>query len=47
MAGAIAYGYSSLFVTAPNPENLNTLFQFVIKGLELLKFKVCTMEIRK
>ena len=24
-------GYSNIFVTAPSPENLNTLFEFVVK----------------
>ncbi|KAK8812414.1 hypothetical protein WA158_007648 [Blastocystis sp. Blastoise] len=39
IAGAVAYGYSNIFVTAPSPENLDTLFDFIIKGLEKLKFK--------
>lgn len=38
MAGAIGFGYSSVFVTAPSPENLQTLFEFVVKGLKALRF---------
>lgn len=29
VASAIACGFSSVFVTAPNPENLKTFFNFV------------------
>lgn len=32
MAGAVAFGYSNIFVTSPSPENLKTLFEFVFKG---------------
>jgi N-acetyltransferase 10 len=32
MAGAVAFGYSNIFVTSPSPENLTTLFEFVFKG---------------
>lgn len=32
IASAVAYGYSNIFVTAPSPENLTTLFEFVVKG---------------
>ncbi|XP_062097838.1 RNA cytidine acetyltransferase 1-like [Humulus lupulus] len=39
IAGAIAAGYSNIFVTAPSPENLRTLFDFVCKGFEALDFK--------
>ncbi|KAG5186846.1 GNAT acetyltransferase 2-domain-containing protein [Tribonema minus] len=38
LAGAIAYGYSNIFVTAPSPENLGTVFEFVLKGFDLLKY---------
>ena len=31
VAGALALGYSNIFVTAPSPENLRTLFEFVTK----------------
>ena len=39
LAGAIASGFSSIFVTAPSPENLRTLFEFVFKGLEALGYQ--------
>jgi hypothetical protein len=32
--------YSNIFVTAPSPENLNTLFDFVCKGINALEYKV-------
>jgi len=32
VAGALALGYSNIFVTAPSPENLRTLFEFVAKA---------------
>lgn len=32
VAGAIAFGYSNIFVTSPSPENLKTFFEFVFKG---------------
>ncbi|XP_057795187.1 RNA cytidine acetyltransferase 1-like [Salvia miltiorrhiza] len=38
IAGAVAAGYSNIFVTAPSPANLNTLFQFVIKGFDMLDY---------
>ena len=37
MAGAVGLGYSNIFVTAPSPENLTTLFQFVFKVQYLRK----------
>ncbi|KAK1653179.1 hypothetical protein QYE76_070984 [Lolium multiflorum] len=39
IAGAVAAGYSNIFVTAPSPENLNTLFDFVCKGMNALEYK--------
>lgn len=39
IAGAIALGYSNIFVTAPSPENLRTLFEFIFKGLDDLDYK--------
>lgn len=39
LAAAIAFNYSNIFVTAPSPENLDTLFQFVLKGFDSLGFK--------
>lgn len=39
IAAAIAYGYSNIFVTSPSPENLKTLFEFIFKGFDALKYK--------
>jgi len=39
MAAAVAYGYSNIFVTAPSPENLHTLFEFVCRGFNALGMK--------
>lgn len=39
VAGAIAAGYSNIFVTAPSPENLKTLFEFLCIGLNSLDYK--------
>ena len=39
VAGAIGMGYANVFVTSPSPENLNTFFQFVLKGFDALGYK--------
>lgn len=39
LAAALAKGLSTIFVTAPAPENLGTFFEFCIKGLEALGFQ--------
>jgi len=39
LAGAIAFGYSNIYVTAPSPENLETVFDFVKRGLVALKYQ--------
>ncbi|KAI8998369.1 GNAT acetyltransferase 2-domain-containing protein [Gaertneriomyces semiglobifer] len=39
MAAAIGYGYSNIFITSPSPENLNTLFEFIFKGLDALGYE--------
>ncbi|KAK9918544.1 hypothetical protein WJX75_004887 [Coccomyxa subellipsoidea] len=39
IAGALALGYSNIFVTAPSPENLRTLFDFIFKGLDALGYQ--------
>nr|GEX23688.1 RNA cytidine acetyltransferase 1 isoform X1 [Tanacetum cinerariifolium] len=39
IAGAVAAGYSNIFVTAPSPENLKTLFDFITKGFDMLEYK--------
>lgn len=38
IVGAIGFNYSNIIVTSPSPENLETLFEFVIKGLEAIHF---------
>jgi N-acetyltransferase 10 len=38
LAGAVSYGLSNIFVTAPSPENLKSVFEFVILGLKALKY---------
>ncbi|KAJ6678077.1 RNA CYTIDINE ACETYLTRANSFERASE 2 [Salix viminalis] len=39
VAGAVAAGYSNIFITAPSPENLKTLFEFICKGFDALEYK--------
>lgn len=39
IAGAVSAGYSNIFVTAPGPENLKTLFEFICKGFDMLEYK--------
>lgn len=39
LAGAIAFGYTNIFVTSPSPENLKTLFEFVVKGFDALDYQ--------
>jgi N-acetyltransferase 10 len=39
VAGAVQQGYSNIFCTAPSPENVQTFFEFVIKGLLELGYK--------
>ncbi|XP_038218935.1 RNA cytidine acetyltransferase [Zerene cesonia] len=34
VAAAVALGYVNVYVTSPHPENLITLFEFVLKGLD-------------
>lgn len=38
ISAAVAYGLSNIVVTAPSPENLGTLFEFILKGLKALKY---------
>lgn len=38
IASAIAHGYSNIYVTSPSPENLQTLFEFALKGLKAIHF---------
>lgn len=39
VAGAIAFGYSNIFVTSPSPDNLHTLFEFIFKGFDALQYQ--------
>jgi N-acetyltransferase 10 len=39
VAAALAHGYSNIFVTSPHPENLNTLFEFLFKGMDALGYE--------
>jgi len=39
LAGAISFGFNSIVVTAPEPENLVSVFQFLIEGLQALKYQ--------
>merc|ERR1719491_88757 len=36
ISSAVAYGYSNIFVTAPSPENLGTVFEFIVHGFTAL-----------
>ncbi|ODQ51068.1 DUF699-domain-containing protein [Saitoella complicata NRRL Y-17804] len=38
VAAAVAHGYSNIFITSPSPENLKTLFEFIFKGFDGLKY---------
>ena len=38
VAGAVAYGYSNIFITAPSPENVKTLFEMILKGFDALDY---------
>lgn len=38
VASAVAHGYSNIFITSPSPENLKTLFEFIFKGFDALKY---------
>uniref|UniRef100_A0A8C1UMG5 RNA cytidine acetyltransferase n=1 Tax=Cyprinus carpio TaxID=7962 RepID=A0A8C1UMG5_CYPCA len=39
VAGAVAFGYSNIFITSPSPDNLHTLFEFVFKGFDALQYQ--------
>jgi len=39
LAGAVGYGYSNIFVTAPSPENLQTTFAMLVTGLKALEYQ--------
>lgn len=39
ISAAIAFGYVNIYVTSPHPENLITLFEFVLKGFDALDYQ--------
>lgn len=39
LAGALSFGYSNISVTAPEPENLVAVFDFLLRGLKALKYQ--------
>ncbi|KAM6960650.1 RNA cytidine acetyltransferase [Aplochiton taeniatus] len=39
VAGALAFGYSNIFITSPSPDNLHTLFEFIFKGFDALQYQ--------
>ncbi|XP_055623829.1 RNA cytidine acetyltransferase isoform X2 [Toxorhynchites rutilus septentrionalis] len=39
ISAAIAFGYVNVYVTSPSPENLITLFEFLMKGFDVLKYQ--------
>ncbi|XP_047453137.1 RNA cytidine acetyltransferase [Mugil cephalus] len=39
VAGAVAFGYSNIFVTSPSPDNLQTMFEFIFKGFDALTYQ--------
>jgi len=39
LAGALSFGYSTIIVTSPEPENLVAVFDFAIRGLKALQYE--------
>ena len=39
LAGAVSLGFSTIYVTAPTPENLISVFDFTLRGLKVLKYQ--------
>lgn len=39
VAASIALGYVNIYVTSPHPDNLISLFEFVLKGLDALLYQ--------
>lgn len=39
IVAAVGFQYSNILVTSPSPENLKTLFEFILKGLEAIHFQ--------
>ncbi|KAI1903930.1 hypothetical protein AGOR_G00000480 [Albula goreensis] len=44
IAGAVAFGYSNIFVTSPSPDNLHTLFEFIFKCVSCVCVCVCVSD---
>ena len=38
VAAAVYYGVTNIYVVSPSPENLNTFFQFLFKGNNLITY---------
>lgn len=38
LAGAIAYGYSNLFLTGPSPLAAQPVFRFLLKGFDAMDY---------
>jgi N-acetyltransferase 10 len=38
VAAAVAHSYNNIYITSPSPENLKTLFEFVLKGFDALGY---------
>lgn len=39
IAGAVSFNLSTIYVTSPAPDNLKTLFEFVVEGFKVLNLK--------
>uniref|UniRef100_A0A1Q3EX46 RNA cytidine acetyltransferase n=1 Tax=Culex tarsalis TaxID=7177 RepID=A0A1Q3EX46_CULTA len=39
ISAAVAFGYVNIYITSPSPENLVTLFEFVMKGFDALEYQ--------
>jgi len=37
----MTFRYSNIFITAPSPENLKAVHEFIFKGFEALHYQVC------
>ena len=40
LAAALAFQYSNVFLSAPSPENLRTVFEFLVKGVDAMGYQV-------
>ncbi|XP_058459201.1 RNA cytidine acetyltransferase [Malaya genurostris] len=39
ISAAVAFGYVNIYVTSPSPENLVTLFEFIMRGFDVLEYQ--------